>query len=154
MQFDAHADRVLIIDVPLNFARQRLKQLGDAQLYTVAVTANLCPEYIEDIWDMQPTILLVGDDMQQDVIAAMLQVANGQRYRRTPTTGSPLDQMERTILRGIAWGWETDQIAERLGLAEKTVRNKLSAVYALLGLRNRADATRYYFDIRPIGDEP
>lgn len=154
LRFDPRANRVLVIDAPLNFARQQLKQLDGSSWYTVAVTANLCPEYIEDLWERQPTILIAGVDVQQEVTDAMLHVVHGRRYRSMPGEPSPLTVTERAILRYIAWGWETKQIAVRLGLAEKTVRNKLSVLYAALNQRNRSDATRYYFDLKTFGDDP
>lgn len=47
---------------------------------------------------------------------------------------------EREVLRLLADAATTGQIAERLGLAQKTVRNILSALYLKLGVEDRGQA--------------
>ncbi len=54
---------------------------------------------------------------------------------------------DRANLRYIAEGWELATIADRLGLAEKTVRNRVSQIYRALGLQNRSELTLYYLDL-------
>lgn len=51
-----------------------------------------------------------------------------------------LSPRERTVLRLIADGWTNRQIAGELHLAEKTVRNQLSLVFAKLGIERRSQA--------------
>lgn len=47
---------------------------------------------------------------------------------------------ERAVARLLGKGFDNRQIAARLQLAEKTVRNRLSVLYAKLGSENRGDA--------------
>src|SRR5207249_923233 len=49
---------------------------------------------------------------------------------------------DRDLLRLLAEGRSTGDIAERLGVAPKTVRNRLSKLYRSLGVRSRAAAVR------------
>jgi DNA-binding NarL/FixJ family response regulator len=49
---------------------------------------------------------------------------------------------DRDLLRLLAEGRSTGDIAERLGVAPKTVRNRLSKLYRMLGVRSRAAAVR------------
>ncbi|MGE0816286.1 MAG: LuxR C-terminal-related transcriptional regulator [Vicinamibacterales bacterium] len=46
---------------------------------------------------------------------------------------------ERQLVRVLQAGSTNREIAERLGLREQTVRNRLSVIYAKLGVRNRLD---------------
>jgi two-component system, NarL family, response regulator DevR len=66
-----------------------------------------------------------------------------ERIRRGDADTQELDQLtdqERKILELIAEGLTNRQIAERLYLAEKTVKNYVSSVLAKLGLERRTQA--------------
>jgi DNA-binding CsgD family transcriptional regulator len=55
----------------------------------------------------------------------------------------PFDQLsarQREVLVLMAQGRDNAQIAAVLGLSEKTVRNQVSAIFARLGVENRAQA--------------
>lgn len=54
-----------------------------------------------------------------------------------------LTDQERRVLAHIADGASNRQIAERMGLAEKTVRNYVSSILAKLELESRAQAAAY-----------
>lgn len=54
--------------------------------------------------------------------------------------GLDLTGREREMLCMIAQGWENARIAEALGLAEQTVRNYISRLYAKLGVQSRPEA--------------
>ena len=55
-------------------------------------------------------------------------------------TRSPLTAIERAVLHRLAAGHTNAQIGQHLGRSEKTVRNRLTRVYAKLGVANRAEA--------------
>jgi DNA-binding NarL/FixJ family response regulator len=54
-----------------------------------------------------------------------------------------LTEQERRVLAHLADGASNREIAERMGLAEKTVRNYVSSVLAKLALESRAQAAGY-----------
>ncbi|HEU5324791.1 MAG TPA: response regulator transcription factor [Candidatus Limnocylindria bacterium] len=56
---------------------------------------------------------------------------------------SDLTEQERRVLANVADGASNREIAERMGLAEKTVRNYVSSILAKLGLDSRAQAAGY-----------
>ena len=55
-------------------------------------------------------------------------------------TRLPLSAIERAVLQRLAAGHTNTQIGQHLGRSEKTVRNRLTRVYAKLGVSNRAQA--------------
>lgn len=56
---------------------------------------------------------------------------------------SELTQREEDILRHLAQGASNQEIAERLDVSEKTVRNRMSEIFAKLRLNNRTQAALY-----------
>jgi len=54
-----------------------------------------------------------------------------------------LTPRDRLMVRILASGATNREIAERLGLREQTVKNRLSAIYGKLGLRNRLELAAY-----------
>jgi DNA-binding NarL/FixJ family response regulator len=51
-----------------------------------------------------------------------------------------LTPRQRDIFRAAARGWPNKVIARELGIAEATVKTHLTAIYAVLGVRNRTEA--------------
>ena len=66
-----------------------------------------------------------------------------------------LSKMELNIMRSLANGMDSDDIALQFGLAVGTVRNYISQLMNKLGLKNRIQMVRYAFShgIVPIGRE-
>lgn len=54
-----------------------------------------------------------------------------------------LTPRDRLMVRILASGATNREIAVRLGLREQTVKNRLSAIYGKLGLRNRLELANY-----------
>jgi len=89
----------------------------------------------------------------QDVVTAVREVAAGRslldpvttarvlgRMRRGPDPLDALTERERHVLELIGEGLSNREIAQRLFLAEKTVKNYVTSVLAKLGLQRRAQA--------------
>jgi DNA-binding NarL/FixJ family response regulator len=75
------------------------------------------------------------------------------RLRDRPAKHDPLaglSAQERKILELIGEGLTNRQIGERLFLAEKTVKNYVSALFAKLGMERRTQAATYA--VRIFGD--
>jgi DNA-binding NarL/FixJ family response regulator len=64
-----------------------------------------------------------------------------QSAKRDPLAG--LSAQERRILELIGEGLTNRQIGERMFLAEKTVKNYVSALFAKLGMERRTQAAAY-----------
>jgi DNA-binding NarL/FixJ family response regulator len=94
-----------------------------------------------------------------DLIGAVRTIASGQslldpeatgrvmrRMRDQAARADPLAELtdqERRILQLIGEGLTNRQIGDRLFLAEKTVKNYVSALFAKLGMQRRAQAAAY-----------
>ena len=94
-----------------------------------------------------------------DLVGAVRTIASGQslldpeaasrvmrRMRDQPSRTDPLSGLtdqERRILELIGEGLTNRQIGDRLFLAEKTVKNYVSALFAKLGMQRRAQAAAY-----------
>jgi len=94
-----------------------------------------------------------------DLVGAVRTIASGQslldpeaasrvmrRMRDQATAADPLaglTDQERRILALIGEGLTNRQIGDRLFLAEKTVKNYVSALFAKLGMQRRAQAATY-----------
>ncbi len=65
------------------------------------------------------------------------------RATEAPTPDTELSLRERQVLELIAEGLTNRQIAERLELAEKTVKNYVSGLLAKLGMERRTQAAVY-----------
>jgi DNA-binding NarL/FixJ family response regulator len=102
-----------------------------------------------------------------DLVGAVRTVASGQSMLdpraagrlmaslRAPAKADPLaglTKQERRILELIGDGLTNRQIGERLFLAESTVRNYISALFAKLGMERRAQAAA--FAARVFGEQP
>jgi DNA-binding NarL/FixJ family response regulator len=71
-------------------------------------------------------------------------VTQVSRFRaRRPPTEAGLTPQERRILELIGEGLTNRQIGERMFLAEKTVKNYVSGLFAKLGMERRTQAAAY-----------
>ena len=66
-------------------------------------------------------------------------VSTSGTLRRARRRDPPLTERERRLVRILASGATNREIAARMGLREQTVKNRLSAIYGKLGLRNRLE---------------
>ncbi len=106
---------------------------------------------------------LLKDAGADDLISAIRRVAEGEMLLRPELASSVLDEFRRakespshpehklseltereaTILRLLAQGASNHEIADALGVSEKTVRNRLSEIFSKLRLNNRTQAALY-----------
>jgi DNA-binding CsgD family transcriptional regulator len=109
----------------------------------LAITDNPCPEYTADLWDLEPSGLLIHPSLK-DIQQSLERSTNGVRYRAPDLFQSPLIPCERTLLRYLPVGLSNKRIAKRLALSERTVRNRLVDIAEKLGLENRTQIAIYY----------
>jgi DNA-binding NarL/FixJ family response regulator len=106
---------------------------------------------------------LLKDVRGADLLDAIRRVASGDSLLDPSVTGKVLERLrrgdeedprltslseqERRILSLIAEGLTNRQIAERMHLAEKTVKNYVSNLLAKLGMQRRTEAAVFYTQV-------
>ena len=71
--------------------------------------------------------------------------------KNTGGTGDNLSERERTVLERLAQGHTNQSIAEQLDLSVKTIESYRARLLRKLGLRSRADITRYAVETGLLG---
>lgn len=87
--------------------------------------------------------------------AALMAKLRGAAEKQDPLSG--LTDQERTLLGLLSEGLTNKQIADRMFLAEKTVKNYVSRLLAKLGMERRTQAAVFATELkrsRPPGDGP
>lgn len=113
---------------------------------------------------------LLKQILGQDLVSAIRTVASGgslldpmsttavlERMRRAAEPVGPLAKLsekERTVLELIGEGLTNRQIAERMFLAEKTIKNYVSHLLAKLGFERRTQAAVLATELRSEGQVP
>jgi DNA-binding NarL/FixJ family response regulator len=111
---DAPAVRVLV-----------LSAYADRSMVTEAIDSGAVGYADKDI---------TPDEMVQRILSAS---STAQRHR---PAAADLSERELHVLQQVATGLSNKQIARRLGISEKTVRNHLSRVFNKLRAANRTEA--------------
>lgn len=146
------ATTILIIDAPQGFALKQLQCTNQPHSHIIVTTSNQCPEYWEDLWDLQPDVLLVGEMLRGELEDAIQRVNNNEQYRVTPGRTTNLTTTERRMLHYLARGWTTDRIAAYRGVSTKTVHNTLATVCEKLSVPTRRAAMLYYWGRQDLLD--
>jgi two-component system response regulator DesR len=127
------AQRVLRFDVPCK---------------VVILTTFARPGYLRRALDAGVAGYLIKDAPSEQLAAALRTVHGGGRVIDPQlaidawSEADPLNERERQILRLVAEGITTVEIATALGLSHGTVRNYLSEAIGKVGAANRIEATR------------
>jgi DNA-binding NarL/FixJ family response regulator len=94
-----------------------------------------------DLVDAVRTIAAGQSLLDPEAASRVMRRMRDQAARADPLAG--LTGQERRILELIGEGLTNRQIGDRLFLAEKTVKNYVSALFAKLGMQRRAQAAAY-----------
>lgn len=120
-----------------------LTSFDDEQALTAAVLAGAAGYLLKDIIgaDLVATIRAVarGEKLLKEEAVTGVQEAIGSATSTDPRLRS-LTPQERRILLHVAQGMTNRQIGAELFLAEKTVKNYITAVLAKLGMERRTQA--------------
>ncbi len=97
---------------------------------------------LEELLDAIRTVAS-GEAVIDSVIAARVLAEFRQLQTNKKTKEDALSERDVEILRLVAQGLPNQEIGERLSIAEKTVRNRLSLLFHQLHLNNRTEAAIY-----------
>ena len=96
----------------------------------------------------------VGMDLNAAAVYAREQLEKAQRTRTLQAIGvapAGLTRREVQVLRLVADGATTRDIAEQLFISSKTADHHIQHIYTKIGVINRAAATRWAFDHGVVG---
>jgi len=112
-------------------------------------------ELITAIRALKSGVVQISPELAQNLVRAQYSADNGQYFSGASAQDSKaavkeenfkwlkqLTNREREIFTLIATGYDNDQIAEKLFLAEQTVRNQVSTIYSKLGVKDRFEIIR------------
>ncbi|HEU5433061.1 MAG TPA: response regulator transcription factor [Thermomicrobiales bacterium] len=119
-------------------------------LQVLVLTAYDDPAYVYGLLAAGVAGYVLKDEAPDALVEAVRGVARGGAWFSRHVldvlarAGAPVDlglsERETALLRLLARGWDNARIANELNLAEQTVRNYLSRLYAKLGVQTRAEA--------------
>ncbi|HEX3692210.1 MAG TPA: response regulator transcription factor [Solirubrobacteraceae bacterium] len=127
------------------------RELRDTTI--VVLTTNDDPIWAQRALDNGARALVLKEMADSDLPAAVRGAWRGQRYL-SPTIAAKLDEhgavrrdrltpREREVLRLIALGHTSVEIAEKLGLSPRTIETHRARIHRKLGLTTRAELVRY-----------
>ncbi|MFI5796634.1 response regulator [Streptomyces sp. NPDC051677] len=153
-------------------ATRRIIQSGGRSHILVLTTFDL-DEYAYDALRAGASGFLLKDAQPEELVAGVRAVAAGDSVISPGLTRKLIDafsdrfpghtpdqqhrladlsQREREVLTAIATGWTNAEIAERLHLAESTVKSHISRILAKIDARDRVQAVIFAYDtglVRP-----
>ena len=145
---------VVLMDVtmPTSDGIEATKRLvsADARQRVVMLTMHIDRDIIDRSIRAGAVGYLTKDSSIGEVIMAIRLAANGDRPMSPRLAAAMLDEArqddgvvshrEEEVLQLIADGFGTNEIAEKLFISQKTVKNHLASIYAKLDARDRTQA--------------
>ena len=105
-------------------------------------------ELITAIRSLKTGIVQISPEAAQNLVQAQYNTEKGKPLPGKEVEKEPfewledLTKREREIFTLLATGYDNDQIAKKLYLAEQTVRNQVSTIYLKLGVKDRFEIIR------------
>jgi len=107
--------------------------------------------------DMLPEDLLYAvKNVHKGMISISPSIINNNLYNKAlkskPDWFRELNRKEIEILRLITYGYDNDEIAEKVYLAKQTVKNYVSQIYEIMDVKDRMHAMRICIDLKLFED--
>lgn len=134
---------LIVVDAPWGSAFAL--ELSIREQHTVILAENPCGEFLADLWQLEPTVLIAGNMDLEEFLFFCKQADKGKRHNLASDYHSPLTPNERKVLRLCAWCMQADAVADLLGVSMGTLKNTLSQIYGKLELAGFKDISPYYF---------
>ena len=137
----------------------------------IALTRHADPAYLRRLLGAGATGYVLKKSAADTLLNAIRTVARGDTYvepslagplvhrglgivSRSSEAGTALSGREEEVLRAVAWGRSSKEIAAELGLSTKTVESYKASALEKLQLRSREDIVRYAVASGWLGEEP
>ncbi len=161
-----HLPHVLVLDVrlPNGSTIETIRRLRDKAPDTeiVVLTMEESPAFAQQAFDAGAAAFVLKDRADAELPAAIRRAARGEEYvtprlaaallaLRKGVTGDGLSPREIEVLRLIALGHTSAEIAQQLSLSRRTVETHRARIHRKLGLDTRAQLVRYALGHQLIG---
>jgi two-component system, NarL family, response regulator NreC len=152
-----HPD-VLVLDLGMGDRGSGIQALdrlhGEARdTHIVVLTMNDDPAFARRALDNGAAGLVLKEMADSDLPAAVRETSRGKRYvspllaaklrGEKGSDGDRLTPREREVLRLIALGYTSVEIAQKLGLSPRTIETHRARIHRKLGLDTRAELVSY-----------
>jgi DNA-binding NarL/FixJ family response regulator len=125
--------RVLLLESPLP---SELRLIADGETPVIVLSENARPADVADAIAQGAHALLAKNASLSDLLRAIrIALAVGR-----PEPIAALTERQRQVLRLVAEGLDNAQIAESMGISQRTARAHVSSVLERLGVDNRTQA--------------
>lgn len=165
-QVSLHAPHVLVLDLrlPNGSSIEMIRQLGVRfpETAVVALTMEESPLFAQHAMDAGATAFVVKDRADTELLTAVRLAARGEGYvspraarglgavhRATDADG--LTERETEIVRLVALGHTSAEIAGQLHLSRRTVETHRTRIHSKLGFKTRAELVQFALERRLIG---
>ena len=132
----------LILDIPVGWALAAMGDLHDT--CCIIATENACAEYLMDVRDAGSVAVTKLFPLSRLARVVRVCSVGHQHFPHVETTLSP---GEREIVRLIALGMTSKQIAGHRNIKHGTVRNVLGRIHLKLGVKSSSEIVKYYFGL-------
>ncbi len=133
---DLHIPRLNGVDATRRIAQEA------PDVRVVVLTALADSAMVRDALDAGAVSVLAKDVTFDDAVGVILASASPSRTPRRPGPGR-FSEREVHVVKELANGLSNKQIARRLGISEKTVRNHLSRIFTKCGASNRTEVVMH-----------
>ncbi len=157
---DANPDVVVVdLSLPGMSGIEIVKELKPKMPSTrfVALSMHEDPEYVHGFLEVGGSGYVPKSGLETQLVDAILAVSRGEYYAPAkllselardlasadPYQNAKLTNRERQVVQGIAYGNTYKEIAEELGISEKTVATYRERASEKLGIRTRAGLVRW-----------
>lgn len=134
---------LIVVDAPWGLAFSLEADIR--KQHTVIMAENPCGEFLADLWQLEPTVLIAGSMDLEEFLFFCKQADKGKSHNLAAEYQSPLTPNERKVLRLCAWCMQPDEVADLLGVSMGTLKNTLSQIYGKLELAGFREISPYYF---------
>jgi two-component system, NarL family, response regulator NreC len=164
-----HAPHVLVLDLrlPNGSSIDTIGQLRGCfpQTEVVVLTMEESPAFAQHAIDAGAIGFVVKDRADTELLCAVRLAARGRSYvsprvasglkaLHTATNGDGLSERETEVVRMVALGHTSAEIARQLHLSRRTVETHRTRIHRKLGIRTRAELVQFALRRGLIGAEP
>ncbi|MDR6221444.1 LuxR C-terminal-related transcriptional regulator [Deinococcus soli (ex Cha et al. 2016)] len=130
-------EATIIIDYPVGSAEQHLRSGVSNQFVLLVGSSAAYSRYISGLGARPIELQLTTPEQLWQIMTE----------NRTANISTPLSWMDVVILHRVALGESNKLIARHLECTEVIIKNTLHKIFKAIGVKNRVQATLYYFGL-------